>query len=141
MNVEIYGCGTNCYLNGWIDWGNDGSFDLPNDQVFINQVVVDGVNALTIPVPSSGYAVGSPVFSRFRLCTASGALPAGCNSLTGETLGGEVEDYWWDFGPTAVELVSIEASTNSVVPFALLAGALILLAGGGAVLAFKRHRM
>jgi hypothetical protein len=44
-------------------------------------------------------------------------------------------------GPTAVELVSIEANTNYAVPFALLAGALILLFSGGAILAYKRSRV
>ena len=75
------------------------------------------------------------------MCSSPGlTTEGGCNELANYASDGEVEDYYWEFEPTAVELVSIEATTNYAVPFALLAGALILLFSGGAILAFKRNR-
>lgn len=52
----------------------------------------------------------------------------------------QLEDVVGCGSPTAVELVSIEASTNTAVPFALLGVALILLVGGGVLFAYKRRR-
>jgi hypothetical protein len=141
--VEVNGCADNadCYLNGWIDWNRDFDFEDPDDQIFFEQTVQNGLNTLTIQVPAmENYLVGDDVYAHFRLCSSTGPTPNGCNELGGEANDGEVEDYFWEFGPTAVELVSIEATTNYAVPFALLAGALILLFSGGAILAFKRKQ-
>jgi hypothetical protein len=141
LTVTVDGCtdGT-CYLNGWIDWGNDLSF--VDDQIFSDVPVSNGTLPHAVVIPSDrDYNVGDAVFAHFRLCDSPGLTAnGGCNELGGHADNGEVEDYYWEFSPTAVELVSIEATTNYAVPFALLAGALILLFCGGAILAFKRNR-
>ena len=108
LTVTVTGCSGTCYLNGWIDWGGDNSFS--GDQVFSDKPVVNGSNALTITVPGADtYTVGDDVYARFRLCTASGSPPSGCNSTTGQVNNGEVEDYFWQFGPNAVTLNELEA--------------------------------
>jgi hypothetical protein len=52
----------------------------------------------------------------------------------------QLEDVVGCGSPTAVELVLLEANTNTAVPFALLGVALILLVSGGAIFAYKRRR-
>jgi hypothetical protein len=122
----INGCSGTCYINGWIDWGNDGF--AAGDQVLTNQAVTNGSSNLAITVPGSGtYTVGNAVYSRFRLCSATGGASS-CTSWTGETTGGEVEDYWWNFGTNAVTLNDTTTQPNHVWP--VVAAGFILLGTG-----------
>ncbi len=138
ITVTVNGCSGTCYLNGWIDWNNNGGFDA-GEQVFSDQAVSNGNNSLTINVPSS-YATGTDVYARFRLCPNTGAPPSGCNSPVGETTsGGEVEDYYWQFGPTAVTVGRMKASSSTPgwVPF-LAAFGLLGVGALGLMAARKR---
>ncbi|WMP19132.1 GEVED domain-containing protein [Thiothrix lacustris] len=84
--------GTGGYLQGWIDWNGDGTFDA-GEQVATNiqdNLVGDtnntaGTITFTINVPAN--AVTTPTFARFRWSTT-----LGLNS-TAAAPDGEVEDY------------------------------------------------
>jgi hypothetical protein len=74
------------FLNAWIDFGADGSWAQPGDQIFVAQPLSPGVNVLTFPVPS-GAVLGVPTFARFRF---SSQAQLGFAGLAPD---GEVEDY------------------------------------------------
>jgi hypothetical protein len=86
------------------------------------------------PIPAGGvcfYAEAQP--------PALGANPwAGNLQARINTGGGDKTVNFNVAGPTAVEIVSIKASTNYAMSFALLGGTLLLVSGG-AVLAIKRR--
>jgi len=72
-------------LDGWLDFGADGSWANAGDQIFNGASVSSGSNSLSFLVPTN--STTGATFSRFRL---SGA---GCASYAGFCSGGEVEDY------------------------------------------------
>lgn len=80
--VTVTGSG---YLDGWIDWNNNGVFDPASEQVFHSVPVSDGINTLTIYAPPS--ATDGLRWARFRVS------PEGNLQPTGLAIGGEVEDY------------------------------------------------
>jgi len=71
-------------LNGFIDFNANGVYD-PAEQVFTDQPLAAGANALNVNVPCSA-APGS-MYSRFRISTTGGDGPNGL------AVDGEVEDY------------------------------------------------
>ena len=73
------------YLNAWIDFDADGSFDDPGEQVFSDEAVIAGVNELAFAVPAG--AVSGATFARFRFSTR------GLLGYDGPASDGEVEDY------------------------------------------------
>ena len=95
--VQVIASLPNCVLNAWIDFGADGSWATPGDQIANNLVLpLAGPNVVGFPVPPTA-AGGSQVFARFRLSTMPNL------SYTGLAPNGEVEDYLWkidqlDFG-------------------------------------------
>lgn len=127
ITVDVSGCASEpCRLNGWIDWNDDNDFADTNDQIFDDQSVTNGTNSLTISVPSSSdYTVGNDIFVRFRLCDSINT----CDNTTdgNEVTGGEVEDYFWKFSPTAVSLQSFSANnSSSTLPVAAVLGLVVL---------------
>ncbi len=128
VRVTIKGCQMidGCYLNGWIDWGNDGDFSQPGDQIITDTMTYDSPS----PLPGfSQYNFGIPqqvdfttrpsFYARFRICN----FAAQCNSPSAtNVLDGEIEDYYWSFGPLAVTLDSLQAqpTTSPIVPVALI---------------------
>ncbi|MBB5033349.1 putative Ig domain-containing protein [Prosthecobacter vanneervenii] len=81
--------GAPAYLNGWLDFNNNGSLTDADDQVITNVVVDDGTvgdyQTFYFDVPSNA-TLGS-VGARFRLTSAASPGPTGASSY------GEVEDY------------------------------------------------
>jgi hypothetical protein len=76
---------TTGYLNAWIDYDGNGTWDDPEDQIYTNQVLNAGLNKLAIMIPAG---IGEiTTFARFRFSTVAGL------SFTGEAPDGEVEDY------------------------------------------------
>jgi len=73
------------YLNAWLDFAQDGDFDDAEDQIFSDELLAVGVNALSFRVLSTA-AVGG-TFARFRFDTR------GLLSWRGLASDGEVEDY------------------------------------------------
>ncbi len=75
------------YLDGWIDFDQDGVWTDPVDRIFNAVLLVPGVpNNLVAPIPALGQTAGT-TFARFRF-SATGGLPP-----TGPAPEGEVEDY------------------------------------------------
>jgi uncharacterized repeat protein (TIGR01451 family) len=73
------------FLNAWVDFDADSSWDGSGEQVLIDESLAAGVNSLEVTVPSTA-ALGC-TYSRFRFSTATGL------SYDGEAPDGEVEDY------------------------------------------------
>lgn len=135
VDVTVNGCpiGT-CRLNGWIDWNHDNDFADTNEHILTNFPVGNGTNPdLTFTIPSGTTVPGNIFNARFRVCQTNTGL-TGCNSLTGETTNGEVEDYQWSFSPSAVTMgpasTANTTSNNSIVitvGIVLLVGATSLI--------------
>lgn len=83
--------GETCLLDGWIDYNADGDFDDDGEQVFVSLSLDAGAHEPLVTVPAD--MVFGPTYARFR-CSASGGL-----GPVGETLGGEVEDYFVGLQP------------------------------------------
>jgi hypothetical protein len=127
------GCplGRRCYLRGWIDWNNDGF--QPSDNI-ISQTLSGlplNLDGYQFDIPS-GVTFPNSFYARFRVCGGVGSTGArDCDSPTGAASTGEVEDYYWNFGPNAVTLNSLQAqpTTSPVVPVALIGVSALALIG------------
>ena len=81
--------GQQAYLNGWIDFNGDGTWNTGSGstEIVANSLKVQpGENTLTIHVPAD--AVVGNTFARFRLSLQPALSPKGA-----DVVGGEVEDY------------------------------------------------
>jgi len=85
-------------LDAWIDFGGDGSWDEPGDQIFASRLLpVSGPNVLDFVVPPTA-TPGIDTFARFRLSHEGGLDPGGLLP-DGELPAGEVEDYLVGMAP------------------------------------------
>lgn len=86
-----------------------------------------GTHTLMLTIPAD-YVTGTTINARFRLYDG---LPSQASPLE-ETVGGEVEDYQWDFNPTAVTFKEVTARSGlpafSIGAW-LLIGAVLIVAG------------
>jgi len=73
------------YLNAWIDFNHDGTFDDRQEKIFTDERLSNGVNHLSFQM-ATGAASGD-TFARFRFNTR------GLLGPTGPAQDGEVEDY------------------------------------------------
>ena len=93
VNVDFTHATKDAYLNAWVDFNGNGTFD-SGDQIFTDMLLTHGVvNTLTFAVPAgatftvpSGSTLGS-TYARFRVSTQKGLSPLG------PAPDGEVEDY------------------------------------------------
>ena len=136
--IQVTTNGSGC-LSAWVDWNNNNSmvddylvsldpFVSGNELVLDRQLVASGTNTMTLDVPYNFFGSGSKnVYARFRLapdydndgdCSDQDAL-----ALYGIKIGGEVEDYYWEFAPTAVTLskVSVNAEADNALIVAIIA--------------------
>ncbi len=159
ISVTVSG-GPAC-LMGWVDYFNEAESKIGVDDQFSDsftynsntytEKVIDnlylpvGTHQVTFVLPPDFANVS--VFARFRLSPLdpeyaideeTGRCEQPAAQLTGLVIGGEVEDYFWQFGPTAVELKKVSAaSQSSTLGFGILAtAALSTLAAGW----FSRRR-
>jgi len=86
---------TNGFLDGWIDFNRNGTWDDPGEQVFTSQLLAAGGNILSFSVPVTAAATNT--FARFRFSSAGGL------GFDGPAPNGEVEDYQLAIGP-AIDL-------------------------------------
>ncbi len=153
VQVTVTGASNAC-LSGWIDFGQDGAFAEPTDQIFNLVHVNGGVNPLNFDVPPGTFPGTGPnitLNARFRvvpdvfadgLCSAvslGGDEPD--LSYTGPYLNGEIEDYQWPFNPTAVHLsmLKAESSASPVLPLTLAGLAAAILVGSAIVIRRKKR--
>ncbi|MHC4880489.1 MAG: choice-of-anchor L domain-containing protein, partial [Planctomycetota bacterium] len=87
VEVDVTASQSGGLLNAWMDFNKDGDWDDAGEQIFTDQPLVTGVNALTFNVPDQLTPDCSELWTRFRLSTQAGLKP------TGEAPDGEVEDY------------------------------------------------
>jgi hypothetical protein len=73
------------FLDGWIDFNNDGDFLDQFEHVYASQPLKAGINELTLNVPINAFV--GPLFARFRFSSQGGLAP------TGLAVDGEVEDH------------------------------------------------
>jgi hypothetical protein len=83
--VSVTGTMATSYLDAWIDFNGDGSFNSIGERVATKFAVHDGRNELHFAVPSD--ATAGSTYARFRISTAGVAGPGGAAT------DGEVEDY------------------------------------------------
>lgn len=142
VQVAVTG-GVGC-LFAWMDaWdsaagapGTDGDFTDSgpgwSEAILVNQPVNPGTQLVSFPLPQG--AATYPLWARFRLapsfqgdCSYYDANPV---TTHGFVEGGEVEDYYFSFTPTAVSLQSFTAQAGGVnLSLAGLAAVLMLSAG------------
>lgn len=143
IRVFAEGCVTgSCYLNGWIDWNNDGSFAQLGDNILTDYSLVEGSQTIQFDVPAGDPHFNTAIYARFRICHEpnGGTVTRTCFTPSGETIGGEIEDYQWSFGPTAVNLQSFSAD-NSSSPIVLgVIGFVALLMVGFVALVLRREQ-
>jgi len=140
------GAAKNVCLEGWIDWGNDGSFAQVGDHVVTRQLMFTGSANLVFDVPAATFG-GAGVLtlnSRWRIYDEDGTftcLDDPVVNLTGRVFNGEVEDYQWQFNaPTAVSLQNVSANNADTVPaVGIIAFALLAIVGTGVALT-RRQR-
>jgi hypothetical protein len=140
----------NRWLTCWFDWNHDGDF-ADSYEKNINQAVNSGSNPIDFIIPNDA-TIGTDTYTTLPLrCRlyASASDPADApNSIfastpSGGAIGGEVEDFQWNFGPTAVELHAFDAASpqNASAPVWIFAGfAMILLLGGAALHVGRNNR-
>jgi hypothetical protein len=109
VDLTVNGCTGTCAVNAWIDLNRDGDFTDAGEQIFSDRLVGDGLQTVTFTIPN-GVSFGGVFNARFRLYAAS---TGGTAAPYGMADSGEVEDYQWTFGPTAVKLTSLSARTSS----------------------------
>jgi hypothetical protein len=114
--VVVSGQGTGLFY-GWLDWDNDGSFDQDKGDYIVEGAELDvGSHEIYFTVPEGAQLNKGQVYARFRLFDASPASSGASTLVVPAYLpfdgadNGEVEDYRFDFDPTAVELSSFTAT-------------------------------
>lgn len=96
------------YVAVWADWNDDGLFDDFSEQVLGQNVANAGTHNLTITVHPTFDPVAHPILHvRVRFYPEEpGNNLLGIETPDGGAVGGEVEDFSWEFTPTAVGLES-----------------------------------
>ncbi len=82
LDVTASGSG---FLNGWVDFNQDGDFLDINEQIFTDEAVSGGVNSLSFLIPIT--SLPEVTFARFRMDSGGGLTS---NSSAPD---GEIEDY------------------------------------------------
>ncbi len=86
VTISMLGATSGGFVDAWIDFGQDGSWAEPDDQILHSQWVAPGLNTkfyFTVPA----WAEAGTTYARFRLSSAGGL------SYDGHAPDGEVEDY------------------------------------------------
>lgn len=158
--VDVVAPAEGACLNAWIDWTDtadtpntpDGDFNNSADYIIQNLHINNGTGQIiNFDVPSGTFdgAGNARVYhTRYRLtrvdvdgqCAAAEAY-GGAASPNGPADSGEVEDYVFNFTPTAVTLQTQGAASSPItrVWLALLGGFILLAALVGWRLAYRRQ--
>ena len=95
----------NPVLNAWLDINQDGDFDDAGEQVATDMAVIQGVNEVTVDIPS--VATAGTYYGRVRVCSDATT----CSTPGGTATDGEVEDY--TVSVTAAEVEEDEENNNN----------------------------
>ncbi len=96
---------SNLYLDAWLDWGRDGSFEEPDDHVVSESYDPStwGASSTAVTIEVPGYSGGGPgTYMRWRLSYGAAAA-----SSTGFAAFGEVEDYYVSPEPATLCLLAV----------------------------------
>lgn len=99
-------------VQAWLDFGNGMTPIVLRDAAGVpipGGVLAAGTHVVSCDVPNGTFNGGPSrnIYARFRLSVAGGL------GLTGPAADGEVEDYLFAFGPTAVTIQGFRASANA----------------------------
>lgn len=111
----------------WIDWNNDGSFSVDDFYAFPG-LTVGNVSTVEITVPANPSRVLNVRVRAFD----PASLPGGSLDVTdyaGFALNGEVEDYQWSDGTTAVTLQTFSVAGNEATGLVVVFVGLLLVVG------------
>jgi hypothetical protein len=136
LDFIINGCFTTCYVNGWIDWNNNGSFEVGERAVTDVPTTNSSFNnwqTLRFNIPAGAVVANGTFLARFRIYPASQGGAA--SPTTVDVFNGEVEDYRWSFGPTAVTLTEFTARPSQASLLLTLAACILLVGLGGLAVA------
>jgi hypothetical protein len=114
------------WLVGWMDFNEDGDFSDSGEMIVNQAVSTSGTQTLTVTAPLSAQSLINYVY-RFRLFPSEPMLPE--LSYTGLASNGEVEDYAWKAGTTAVSLMKFTANSSLPTVVLPLAGVALLALG------------
>jgi hypothetical protein len=118
LSISYSPCTSGCYINGWIDWNQDGDFGDSLENVIADVQKTNSSDTFIFSIPSGIFFANVRYYARFRICPAIDTCDQPDNSQT-DVADGEIEDYAWDWGtpPTAVTLTSFEAKArqNAIV--------------------------
>lgn len=126
-------------LNAYVDWNGDNDFADPDERIMTNTAVTAGANLIQFAVPAGTFPGGTGpnlIFNaRFRL-TAAAPVSAAV-FYAGSSSAGEVEDYQWNFTPTAVTFRQIQTqSSTSDLPLLILP----MLISGATIIIYRLKR-
>ena len=142
FRYTVNGCTGSCYLNAWVDWNNNGTFDA-DETLFTNRLVSDADQATPYQFSLPVGVTNPPILNfRFRLCDVENGCATPHALSAADAPFGEVEDYQWTFAPNAISLnsfsaKSLDASTNLLI----IAGFFALTVFGGAVMHLGKRKM
>jgi hypothetical protein len=125
VDVTINGCPTStCRFNMWIDWNDDGAFNSGSEHILNDSAQGNGDQTLTFSIPVSVTIFNNSFYVRTRVCNTTTT----CNTTTAANVDdGEIEDYRWGFGPTAIILQVQKAHSPEFVYGLILVAASALL--------------
>ena len=97
---------TNGFLDAWLDFNGNGTWNDPGEQVLNSRAVSAGTNQ--VPVTIATTAIVGNRFARFRFSTGGGL------SFDGYAPDGEVEDYQVPLSPAVDLQLGLVASANPI---------------------------
>ncbi len=131
INLQGSTASGNADIGIWLDWNGDNLFDSATDFFTCPGKAVGATAICVITVPGSEvYTTGNPVNARIRAFDPAN-LPGGSldsGDFVGLAYNGEVEDYIFNFNPTAVVLEKFQVNNQTSLLSAVMAVAALLAA-------------
>lgn len=101
--VQVSASQSNGYLNAWVDFNGDGTFD-EDEKIIHGQSLTEGANAIAYEVPI--WAKSGNSWARFRISSTQNIGPSGGVS------DGEVEDYPVEITAANISISSYPSSNS-----------------------------
>jgi hypothetical protein len=135
VDITVSGCTGTCYMSAWIDWDQNDTFNDAGDRVLLDLSVSNGTQTITFDIPA-GVTFNTSYNARFRIYDSS---TTGNAQPNGWVQGGEVEDYQWEFGPTAIRLSSLTAVTSPISAVSVILPLVFTLLGISSLILIKKR--